>query len=345
MMTMNRNAGGEDAHAEQDAQGVHDRTSVAAAGWRASKAVMSTPVVAHSERSTSATAFGYAAAKRGRAWPSPLSMRWTGPSLIRWTALTTMRAISSMLVDEEHVLRRGAGARPRVRDQGQRLGRGAPVLGVGAAAPAAARAAASRWISGGHHHLALQAQGLEVATHGFERPAWRSRARPARPASARPSMDLASASSSAAILRTLVAALGDDPLGLGLGHLGAHLGRRHLLGRLVARVGLGDLRLLDHLGDLAAPDAGQVVCVVGHVLDLQHVEVQAQLGEVVLHLLRERLGELEPVLIDLLRGQGRQDPAQVALQGLLGDRWTSPRPRPRKRSTAFMTTSGARRAS
>ena len=117
----------------------------------------------------------------------------------------------------------------------------------------------------------------------------------------------------------LVALLENGAVRVRLGHLGAHLGARRLLGRFVARVRLGDLGVADDLGDSLAPDRRQVVGVIGDVLDLEHVEVQAQLGEILLDLRRQRVGELQPILVDLLGRQRGQHAAQVPLQRLLGD--------------------------
>ncbi len=75
----------------------------------------------------------------------------------------------------------------------------------------------------------------------------------------------------------------------------------------------------EDLGRLAAADRVEVPGVVGHVLDLQGVELEPEGAQVLVRLLDEALCELEPVLVDLFRGEGGQHAAQVALEGLLGD--------------------------
>ena len=90
-----------------------------------------------------------------------------------------------------------------------------------------------------------------------------------------------------------------------------------LAASLAGCVRLGDLRVADDLRDALAPDRREVVRVVGDVLDLEDVEVQPKLQEVLLDLGRERVGELEAVLVDLLGRERREHAPQVALERLL----------------------------
>ncbi|MEZ5165350.1 MAG: hypothetical protein R2695_02265 [Acidimicrobiales bacterium] len=82
--------------------------------------------------------------------------------------------------------------------------------------------------------------------------------------------------------------------------------------RLRRAVGLGDPGLFHDLGGEPATDRLEVEVVVGHVLDLHHVEVEPEGLDVVVGLVDELLGELQPVLVDLLWRQGREDPRRFA---------------------------------
>ena len=114
--------------------------------------------------------------------------------------------------------------------------------------------------------------------------------------------------------------LDDLQVGLRGGDLSALAGLRLGLLGLGGALGLGDPGLLQHLGGLATPDRVQVADLVGHVLDLHHVELETERLDVVVGLVDQRLGELEPVLVDLFGSQGRQHAAQVRLERLLRDR-------------------------
>ena len=108
--------------------------------------------------------------------------------------------------------------------------------------------------------------------------------------------------------------------GVDLRHLrlAAVAGRLHRALGLGAR--LGDERLLLHLGRLLAPDAVEVVHVVGDVLDLQRVELEPEAPQIVLGLDEQRLRELDLVLVELLGRERREHAAQVALEHVLRHR-------------------------
>ena len=82
---------------------------------------------------------------------------------------------------------------------------------------------------------------------------------------------------------------------------------------------LGDPRRLEQLGSLPAADRVEVPLVVGDVLDLEVVELEAEPREVVIRLVQERTGELLAVLIDLLGRQRREHATQVAFKRLARD--------------------------
>jgi hypothetical protein len=71
--------------------------------------------------------------------------------------------------------------------------------------------------------------------------------------------------------------------------LGALARGRLLLGDLLVGLVLRVLRVADHERDARAAQVLQVLLVVDDVLHLQHVELQAQLVEVVLGVLLQRL--------------------------------------------------------
>ena len=166
-------------------------------------------------------------------------------------------------------------------------------------------------------HLGLQAHRLQLAAHRLQRLLGGGARRQRRPARRAPRRSSPRPPARPTIRRSSLRFCTIAALGVGLGHLGAHLGGGRLLGRLVARVRLGDLGVAHHVRDPLAADRRQVVRVVGDVLDLQHVQVQAQLGQILLDLRRQRVGELQAVLVHLLGRQRREHAAQVALQRLL----------------------------
>ena len=59
--------------------------------------------------------------------------------------------------------------------------------------------------------------------------------------------------------------------------------------------------------------------MISHVLDLQDVEFKAQLADVVVGFVDQRLGELQPIFVDLLWGERRQHSTKIGLEVLLGD--------------------------
>src|SRR5690606_1041522 len=67
-------------------------------------------------------------------------------------------------------------------------------------------------------------------------------------------------------------------------------------------------------------DRLEVADLVADVLDLQHIELEAELLEVVIRLFREVAREAEPVLVDLLGRELGQHAAQVTGERLLGER-------------------------
>ena len=82
---------------------------------------------------------------------------------------------------------------------------------------------------------------------------------------------------------------------------------------------LGVRRVAQHRRDPRAAEVREVLLVVGDVLHLEHVELEAELVEVVARVLDELLGELEPVLVHLLGRELADDLAQHALERLLRD--------------------------
>jgi hypothetical protein len=116
---------------------------------------------------------------------------------------------------------------------------------------------------------------------------------------------------------------------------------RRLHRGLGLRAGLGDEGGLLHLGRLLAPDAVQVAHVVGDVLDLQGVELDADAAQVVLGLGEQALGELDLVLVDLLGGEGGQHPRRFPSRVSLATIMICRRSTPRKRSTALSSTGGS----
>ena len=70
--------------------------------------------------------------------------------------------------------------------------------------------------------------------------------------------------------------------------------------RLGHALGLGDPGLLHHVGGQPATDRVEVLVVVGDVLDLHDVELETEGLDVVVGLVDQLLGELQPVLVDLL---------------------------------------------
>ena len=112
-------------------------------------------------------------------------------------------------------------------------------------------------------------------------------------------------------------------------------GRGLLLGDLLVGLVLGVLGVADHEGDAGAAQVLQVLLLVGHVLDLEHVELEAQLVEVVLGVGVQGLRELQAVLVDLLRRELGQHLAQHAFQGLPRHVRDLLGVMPRKRSTAL----------
>ncbi len=73
------------------------------------------------------------------------------------------------------------------------------------------------------------------------------------------------------------------------------------------------------MSDAGPSDGVQIVHIVGYILNLQDVEVEAKLYKVFLGFRREFLGELEAVFIDLFWGQAGQNTSQVTLQGFLSN--------------------------
>ncbi len=56
-----------------------------------------------------------------------------------------------------------------------------------------------------------------------------------------------------------------------------------------------------------------------HILDLEHIQVQPELGEVFVGLVGELFGELESVFVDFLGGEPGEDTAEVPFKGLFSD--------------------------
>jgi hypothetical protein len=116
---------------------------------------------------------------------------------------------------------------------------------------------------------------------------------------------------------------------------------RFLAGNFEIRVELGDLALRPVCGLLHqsvgaglsfrgclllvqrrtadAPDAREVVDLVGDVLNLQRVEHEPHPAHVVLGFFEQRVGEALFVFVELLGREAREHPAQVALQCLFRD--------------------------
>ena len=154
-----------------------------------------------------------------------------------------------------------------------------PSAAIGAAGAGREQLADLRLDLGRDRDLGLQAQLLELAAHLLQ-------------------LELGLGA------RLLAGGLGADLLGARLGvdlgldlaqlvllalHRGLRVRHRDLaacargglgLLGLARRVGLGDLGGAQDLGDPLAADALEVVAVVGDVLDLQHVELEAELLEV-----------------------------------------------------------------
>jgi hypothetical protein len=89
------------------------------------------------------------------------------------------------------------------------------------------------------------------------------------------------------------------------------LGAQPLLLGGLARLGLGDLRVLLDARGLRASEVGQVVALGLDVLQLERVEREPLVGERGLGLLGDRRGERRPVLDDLLDGEATDDGAQL----------------------------------
>ena len=274
---------------------------------------------------------------RGSVLPSPLSIRFTSPTLM--PAAVDDDARDLLEVVEARTCPSPTGRPPsRRRRPGERLGTRPPSAAIGAAWPAATssrpRASTSAGIvtSACRRSCSSSPRTFCSASSASARAAW-----PA--CSARSSARLASRLQLGLDLAQLVLLLRASRRSASASrHLGAHLRARPPPWPPRARVRLGDLGVAHDLGDPLAADALEVVRVVGDVLDLEHVELQAELLEVRLDLRRERVGELQAILVDLLGRHRREHAAEVTLERLLR-RPAGCRPGrvPRKRSIAFIT--------
>jgi hypothetical protein len=84
-------------------------------------------------------------------------------------------------------------------------------------------------------------------------------------------------------------------------------------------IGLGDLGIAQDLRDAAPADAVEIAPVIGDVLDLQRVELEAELREVRSSLVAQAVRELEAVLVHFFGGHRREHAPQMALERLLAD--------------------------
>ncbi len=116
----------------------------------------------------------------------------------------------------------------------------------------------------------------------------------------------------------LVALLRDADLGVLLGELRRLPRRGRLLLELLVGLVLGVLGVAQGVGDPRARDVHEVLRLVLDALDLQRVEVQAQLVEDVARRLEELVGELDAVLVHLLGRELGDDVPQGAFERLLG---------------------------
>lgn len=223
------------------------------------------------------------------------------------------------VLDHVELLRRGAHRLPGVAHQAEHLDGGGAVLGGGSGLADGEDRLGGALRVGGDDDVGLEAALLERGTHGLELALGGGACR------LRGGLGLALDGLRVALelglhAPELVALREQHLLGFGLRELrrlsGGGLGAGDLLGGLV----LGVLGVAEDGRDLRATERVEVAGRVGDVLDLQRVELEAELREVVVGRLDQLLGEEEAILVHLLGRQGRDDLADGALEGLLGDR-------------------------
>jgi hypothetical protein len=222
------------------------------------------------------------------------------------------------VLQDEHVHRLAAARPPRLRDLGQRRRHRLTVGGDRRGLAGGVELADLALDLGRDLDVGLEAELLELATHLLQLALGFGARLQARGLGAL-LLDAGLTVELRLDLAQLVALLLDDQLRVGHRDLAARA--RAGLGLLggAHRVRLRDRRELQDLGDPATTEALQVLTVVGDVLDLERVEAQPELLEVGVRRLLELLGELEAILVDLLRRHRREHAADVALERLLGD--------------------------
>ena len=223
----------------------------------------------------------------------------------------------AQLLQEVDLAALGAGRLPLRGHHAQRLGGGLAVLDEGRRLAARPRGRGQPRRLRRQHHVALQAQLLELAAQPLQLLLGDGARRlggdrglvldglglPLQPRQ---------------LAAQHVALLEHQRLRLLLGRLRPLAGGRLLLGDLLVGLVLRVLGVADHDRDARAPEVLQVLLLVGHVLHLQHVQLQAELVEVVLRVVLQGLGELEAVLVHLLGGELGQHLAQHALPASAG---------------------------
>ena len=212
--------------------------------------------------------------------PSPPSIRLTSPTLIRCAAFATLAEDLLEVLQHEHVHRLAAGVAPRARDLRQRLRHRLAVGGDRRRLAGREQLADLGLDLGRDRDLGLEAQLLELAAHLLQLELGLGARLLAGGLGAHLLGPRASASTSALIWRSSFCLRCTAACAFVIATSPRARAAASACSAARTASDSATSAVTQDLGDPLAADALEVVPVVGDVLDLEHVELEAQLLEV-----------------------------------------------------------------